>query len=405
MAGITRRQFVGGASALFGIQGFDGDDLSETDHDRARTPETVTNGPAPQTQIQGPAPPRQFFLDSEVELVGTVPNRPETVFLYRYENPIPGASGLEVWQGQTRLTQEGRALEAIDAYVWLETLRTLLPTARQVREELTSIVDQTRQIQSTLSGPEQALETAVTQLDRLRSQFEIDVRIRTINVWNALTQAYPTIGTLETAIRQAHGTIEDWLGVARQATSDLPPLIQFLGEAEDPTAVDLDRAAQRIQAGHSALNGLETESTELLNDIEQVERNAEATLQELNQSDDRLFAQIEATVDLDLGLVQGAVNQALQAITNQLRDLVNALFSEVVDPLLSPVREFRSNVRTSRDGVEPSPPPAEQRTALEREWNNRRDASFVVSGTMTMGSLVGLLVLFNSWISPAPEVE
>lgn len=351
---------------------------------------------------RGPAPERRVLFDTRRELVGSLPLDGHRRYIYRYENRLPAASGVEVWGPERRMTDPKQVERTFEKYGWVHTVETLLGREPRIDAALSTVLDRARTIENRAEEPKQVLEWVLDRIDDVR---DISISIGTIsyNAWDILTKVYPTAGTMASAIESVHGRLEGWVDATRSARTALPALVEYLDATDDPERIDPARAKERVRNARSGLRELRGEANGLLGDVEAVEESADEMLTKVNQSADEIIEQVDARTDIPISTVAGLAKGKIDQATRILREVIDRLFDEVVDPLLSPVRTLTDRTSKGIRATAVEPPASARAKSLRKAWNQRRNAGTAV-GVVTAGTvLIGVLILASTWSEPMVE--
>lgn len=138
---------------------------------------TLVSGPVAASQ----AGDGQYPLDGEGELVGEVRLDDETYQIYRYDNTLGYASGIEVFRSGERVTSREKVREALTQYAQLRTLAYNEGTT----DELERIVEQSRELNRTAAEALSSLNATISFTGELQSDSE---------TWTSATEAAPGLG-------------------------------------------------------------------------------------------------------------------------------------------------------------------------------------------------------------------
>lgn len=310
--------------------------------------------PALAAPTPDPAPESRVPLDTGRAHVGSVAVEGTTYHVYRYDNALSYADGVEMY-ADGRVTDPARAEDAAAAMAWRAEARDLtdrdLSRMRDVRDRL-------GRVNRTLAPAARALDAVFAVRERLRG-----VQVRGVDAWTVASTASLALPPLMTALERLRAEIR---AVRRLS-------------AETATALDRSVAGiERLRAGESV-------------DYDRLNRstaNATRGLSEVN----RRASNLSARLDSAAGLADDAANQTRSV--PRVGDRLAGTLTPVVDGLrtaAADVETFAARAERERDRLRAFRTDARSRErATVRSWRARNGATARVYGTGV--ALVGLLL-------------
>ncbi|MFB6134173.1 MAG: hypothetical protein ABEJ55_04215 [Halanaeroarchaeum sp.] len=207
------------------------------------------------------APDQRVLLDTSRERLGrlTVDGTPYVV--YRYENVLPYASGVEVWGPNGRVESTAKARQVLRVLAWQHSVSHL--SAGDI-ETLRDIQSASRQIESAVTPPLRALDRIL----QLRSQLQsVDVGFTTINVWQPLVSQYPQVSTFMDTAEALRNRLQDWKSASQRTNENLDTVIRSLERMESGEEVDYAKLGEQFAAAMQGLDQLSRESESLANQL------------------------------------------------------------------------------------------------------------------------------------------
>lgn len=307
-------------------------------------PALATPTPA-QPAPADPAPTTRVPLDTGRERVAAVRVESTTYRVYRYENRLSYAGGVEI-HADGRVTDRARAREVAGALAWRRAARGL---DREDVRQLRSIRDRLRRVNRTLAPAARGIDAVFVVRERLR-----DVQVRGVDVWTVASTASVVLPVLMTTLERLRADIRSVRRVSGDTADEIDATLAAVERLRAGETVDYDRLNRTVA---NASEGLAT-----------VERRA---------------ANLSAGLSDAAGMAESAVNQTRsvpaageplsRALSPAARDLRTA--AEDLDRFADRVRRQRDRLRTFRRTAR-----AEERATL-RSWRARQQATERVYGT------------------------
>jgi len=354
-----------------------------------------------QSADTGPAPDRRVLFDVDRDRLGTVSLDGQQYHIYAFENRIEAASGIELWTDTSEVTDSETVDQVLEAYVWTQTVDALLSREDRIDETFGAVLDDVRGIEEQTGEVLPVLDSVLDQVGELEA-ITIDAGFETYSAWDILTTVYPTVGAVASGARSLRDRLESWNEAARSVQSALPPLMDFLDTTEQSAAIDHEQARGLIRAARSALSDLSTSTRRLQSDVADLEQSANEALTTLDQSTATIVEEIARETDVPSEVID-FFRDSIDEILGTIRAVVNRLFNDVIDPLLSPVRELEEQTASARDAVAVDPGATERIEPLQSDWEQRRNAETTVNVPTAGAALTGALLLLGAWTEPTIE--
>lgn len=325
----------------------------------------------------GPAPDRRVLFDVDREGLGTVSVDGQQYHIYAFENRIGAASGIELWTEQGRVTDADTVDQVLGAYGWTQIVETLLQREDRIDEAFEAVLDETQAIEAQTDEVLPVLDSILGQVDELQA-ITIDVGIESYSAWDILTTVYPTIGALTSGVRTLRDRLANWNEATRGVQTTLPALRAFLDSTTEAAEADHERAQTLIRDARSALSDLSDSTERLQSDVTDLEESANETLTTLDQSTETIVDEIASQTDVPSQVI-GFFRDSIDEILGTIRSVVNRLFEEVIDPLLTPVRRLEERTAHAQEAVAVDPGATERIAPLRADWERRRNAETTVN--------------------------
>lgn len=308
-------------------------------------------------------PESRVLLDTDREQIDSVSLDGETYQVYRYENLLPYASGIEVYSNGERITSESDANRVLRVIAWERATEQLGP---EEIDTLRSIHQSAQEIQQLVSGPISALNTILGFIDWMK-----ETSVAGFNVWEEAKNVVPALEGFDTAARDLRAELEEWRNAAQAVNENLPPVINALERIKRGEEVDYSKLSQQFADSMSAMERLQSKSDEL-----------ERRLSDMSQRSDEI-----ATATASIPVVGGDISDAFTRLSNEISSAASR-----VDQYSSELSEQESNLRDVKQTAE------SERNTMMRQWQSRQNAQLKVYGTLAVLSLpvvAGLFYVFR----------
>lgn len=207
------------------------------------------------------APKERVLLDSDRTRIGNVTVDGTPYVVYRYDNMLPYASGVEVWGPDGRVESTATAEAVVQVLAWESSVSQL--SAEDI-ETLRTIQTASQEIESTVTPPLQALNRIL----ELRSELQnVDVGFTTINVWDPLVDQYPQVRAFMDTAEELRNRLQDWKSASQQTNENLETVIRSLERMENGEDVDYAKLGSQFAAAMQGLDELSTESETLASEL------------------------------------------------------------------------------------------------------------------------------------------
>jgi ABC-type transporter Mla subunit MlaD len=332
---------------------------STTDRETETNPPTVSATEATPTESSPPPASAesinadQFLLDSEKEDVESVRVEGQVYKVYRQENMLPYASGIEIYTNGERVTSEETARAVIQKVAWQRATSKMgsddIETLRQLNQSTTTI-------NKVITPPLEALNYILGFIDDLKEQ----------GVWSVATNLSPQLSAFETSARELRNGLQGWKEAADQVNQNVPLLINDLERMKRGEDVNYDKVSSHYSATVTGLDQLQSRSANV---------------------SDRLATVSEAagTVSSDVSGIPGVGEDFSKGLTELSATLGDA--SSQVDEFSSDLGQTQSKLSSVRSSAEST------ESEMMSAWNTRQTAEMKVYGTLGGGGLVGVVVL------------
>jgi len=332
---------------------------STTDRETETNPPTVSATEATPTESSPPPASaesinaHQFLLDSEKEDVESVRVKGQVYKVYRQENMLPYASGIEIYTNGERVTSEETARAVIQKVAWQRATSEMgsddIETLRQLNQSTASI-------NKVLTPPLEALNYILGFIDNWKEQ----------GVWSTATSLSPQLSAFETSARELRNGLQGWKEAADQVNQNVPLLINDLERMERGEDVEYDKVSSHYSATATGLDQLQSRSANVSDQLATVSEAAGTVSSEVSGIP-------FVGEDFSKGLTE------LSATSENASSQVDQFSSD-----LGQTQSKLSSVRSSAESTESEMMPA---------WNTRQTAEMKVYGTLGGGGLVGVVVV------------
>ena len=332
---------------------------STTDRETETNPPTVSATEATPTESSPPPASaesinaHQFLLDNEKEDVESVRVEGQVYKVYRQENMLPYASGIEIYTNGERVTSEETARAVIQKVAWQRATSEMgsddIETLRQLNQSTTTI-------NKVITPPLEALNYILGFIDDLKEQ----------GVWSVATNLSPQLSAFETSARELRNGLQGWKEAADQVNQNVPLLINDLERMKRGEDVNYDKVSSHYSATVTGLDQLQSRSANV---------------------SDRLATVSEAagTVSSEVSGIPGVGEDFSKGLTELSATLGDA--SSQVDEFSSDLGQTQSKLSSVRSSAEST------ESEMMSAWNTRQTAEMKVYGTLGGGGLVGVVVL------------
>ena len=332
---------------------------STTDRETETNPPTVSATEATPTESSPPPASAesinadQFLLDSEKEDVESVRVEGQVYKVYRQENMLPYASGIEIYTNGERVTSEETARAVIQKVAWQRATSEMgsddIETLRQLNQSTTTI-------NKVITPPLEALNYILGFIDDLKER----------GVWSVATSLSPQFSAFETSARELRDGLQGWKQAADQVNQNVPLLINDLERMKRGEDVDYDKVSSHYSATVSGLDQLQSRSANVSDRLATVSESA-------------------GTVSSEVSGIPGVGEDFSKGLTELSATLGDA--SSQVDQFSSDLGQTQSKLSSVRSSAEST------ESEMMSAWNTRQTAEMKVYGTLGGGGLVGVVVL------------
>lgn len=199
---------------------------------------------------QGQADPSEdsLPLDKDSEQIKVISRDGVTYEVYRQENALWFANGVEIYADGEEITNKQKADEVLEFVAWQEALADM---SDRDLEAMNDILENARAIQDITGTVGAVLDDITGLFDWMKDTSAVGV-----SVWDAATAASPTIDVLEDVITEIQGMIGDWERAADSVTSSLPEAVEGIERGRDGDDVDYAAVSSDLQAAAGSLREL-----------------------------------------------------------------------------------------------------------------------------------------------------
>jgi flagellar biosynthesis chaperone FliJ len=320
----------------------------------------------------------------------------ESYTIYRVENTLPYASGIEVYTGGEQVSNPEEIEPAISRLAAKRTLEGVNTDVSSADITSTSAAEQrftiaawqvaaTQLDSSDIQQLEQVSNTAsrINQLvspplSAISSVLDLFQRMKNtgafgVTVWEVAVNAHPQLPQVEEVLSEVQSELQEWNAAAEQVTQNTEPAISSLKQAQQGQAIDYSQVSSQLETASEGLTDLESKS---------------------NEVESSLSAASEETRNAAEGLRGTRVPSGVIRPLSQLSQRLGTTASEVDSfaTILAESSSRLSNVRTMAQDQKQQMMTEWQseRSELRGQWRARQSASTRVYGTLGGGS-AGLL--------------
>lgn len=338
------------------------------------------------------------LLDQGRQAIGAATIGDREYAVYRVENTLPYASGVEVYRDGELVTEEeevDRVLsvvaaeqvltaEGYDDAVARASAVTTADAARGQFEKLAwgQAVDQVDQ-----SDIEAMRETVVIARDIQQMTGSMgsaidgilgfvgwmqETGIAGVTVWDLAVQTSPQLEPFVDNLEALRGELREWEQEAAAVTSTLPTAIESIERAQDGENVDYDRVGSDLSEAMNAMEGLQSKSTDLRNRIQDIAE----TSSELG----RVLGEVD--------VYGGRLSSKFSSFGSFMSDQANQIgeFENRLDSQSDQLNQIQSSAAAEQDRLY-SEWQAEHQD-LKGEWAARQDADSKVKLSLGGGTVV-----------------
>jgi DNA repair exonuclease SbcCD ATPase subunit len=321
--------------------------------------------------------------------------------VYRVDNTIPYASGIEIYQNGREVTERREIAPVISRLAAKRTLNDVdtsvspsTVTSRSAAEQQFTVVgwevaanelnsgdiQQLRQISATaeqidriVSPPLSAINSVLNLFQQMRNTGAFGV-----TVWDLATSAYPQLPQYEEALSAVRTELSEWNSAAEQVSQNVNPAIKSLEKARQGQKIDYGKVSTQMRSAAEALERLQSKS---------------------NEVESSLSTASEESGDVAEALSDSRVPSGFVRPISQLSDRLRSAASEV-DSFSETLGESESRLASVRSTAQSKQQQLMQqwqsdRATLRSQWKARQSAQPRVYGTLGGGGagLVGILLL------------
>lgn len=299
--------------------------------------------------------PDTIFLDRGVELVGEVTLDGQTYEIYRFQNTLWYANGIEVYADDNKVTSRTQAATVIRAYAESQAIDSLdedlLDSLRTIEANVTAISDETQPVTA-------EIDASVAFLDALKDEDAGGDQ----TVWDVAMNESPALEEFNsTTVPELRASVEDWQAAREHLQTNTTALIELLERQEAEGDVDPVILYRQYVGTREALLTFNAQTEQLQSSLSAAVTTSQSVSTEVYGLDDH-------GEDIALEFVR---------LGSQLQHL--ALHIEgVTSPLVAQAGSFADYQRSIRS----------TERSLMRNWDDRRDAASKVNRTLIAVPLV-----------------
>lgn len=342
----------------------------------------------------------RVLLDGEWRLVGDYAVEGERYRVYRVENALPFASGVEVFHEGEPVTDPSEARAVLNAVAADRVLttrdyevseeRVTGVTSRSAADDLfeelawrraVERVDESeleamratvavaRDIQRTTASVGNAIDSILGVVDGMKSTSLVGV-----TAWDLAVNVAPQLEPFVDSLESLRTELREWERAADRVTTTLPAAIDGIERAKAGEDVDYDRVAGDLGEAMGALDQLRAQSDELEDRFRRIGETS-STIASLLGRESRLGAGLSSSFDSFGRTMNGHADDVDQ-------------FGDGLDQQATQLGEVRSFGRNEHDRLLDSW--EEERAELREDWESRQSAE-----TAVYGALGGSAVIFG----------
>lgn len=274
------------------------------------------------------APESRVFLDTNRTLVGRVTIDGTPYAVYRYENMLPYASGIEVYGPEGRVEDEDRAQAVFTVLAWQQAVSEL--SAEDI-STLKDIKETSQRINSIVSPPLNVLNKILQFQNELKQMSFMGT-----SAWDILADNYPGLEEFFVSVRDTKGTLQDWQQASSRTNQNLGDVIRSLeqiqSEEADPNYEELGTQFAEAMAG---LDELSSESDQLAEELSSVSNTASEIASAINS----------------ISLLPGELAQPFRAVASTLSTAESEVqsFSDTLQEQRSELGAVRNTAQGTQD--------------------------------------------------------
>ena len=300
-----------------------------------------------------------IVLDSDPEKIQDVTVDGQIYQIYRYENLLPYASGIEVFRDGERVTSEEEARRVIRSAAWTRSLD------RMDDEELGRLKEtqQTvRRIDSTLTPIVDLLDAIIGFVDGMKEN-----SVGGTSVWDLAVSTHPSLREFDSSVRQVRSDV----GEVRRATERVSQNLRVVIR-------EIEREKGEDQANYGELSASIEDSSA---GFEQLRERALRVRDSLSEASDG--AQAASNRVSGVPVVGGDLSNAFADMSNRLGEAASTM-----DDFASRLGSQHQRLNELNAYAE-----SEERDMMA-EWRSRQTAESRVYGTLGGVGLVSVLAGF-----------
>jgi DNA repair exonuclease SbcCD ATPase subunit len=347
--------------------------------------------------------PDSTLLDTESRQLGTLEGSGDSYTVYKVENILPYASGVEIYSDGATVTDESvvnsvtsrvaarRTLSDIDTSVSPAAITSQEAARNEFRvaaweistNQLTqSDVDRLRSVSTTAAD----IDTVVSPpLSAINAQLDLFNRMEQtgllgVTVWDTATKAHPSLEQYRRGLEELQTQLNELNTAAEGVVQDIDPAIDSINRAQQGEEVDYEALSEQLTTASESLTTLQSKAETVGTSLSDASQGASEAAQALQSSQvPNQFVSPLSTLSNQLG----DASSNLQAFSSRLEKSSNQL-STVQEKASSTQQEFMNNWQS-------------ERSALKSQYEARQTAQQRVLGTLGGGSiaLLGGLVLLR----------
>jgi len=253
----------------------------------------------PVSALQQESPPGDgVLLDSDTDLVGQVTIDDRTYEVYRYENFLPYASGIEVYVDGNRVRSNSRLDPVYERLAAIEVLEaegvenpaeraaSITSTATAKTEfrrlawrraidhlgsdeidRLRAVRDSVREIDGTVSTVLGVVTDTLGLIEWMK-----ETSVAGVSVWDAATSYAPVLVEFEPAMRDIQSELQAWQSAASTTDEALSGVLATLERVERGEDVDYAALTTQFESAANSLRQLQTKSDQAASSLADLSR-------------------------------------------------------------------------------------------------------------------------------------
>jgi len=217
--------------------------------------------------VQLAADSNKILLDSNAEILYEIEQSGEIYYVVMYDNVLPFASGLEVFDSSgNKITNNSLLRQVFDQAGWLESVKSYSSSDINT---LKNILSFSNEISSTITPINSDISSMMDVVDTLQNDLCLDLIIFQECAWDLVESQIPGITILFSIVKTINNELTEWNEVTSAIKNNLPKTIKTIEDLKYDHKIS-SSIENDIQNGISSLTALKRQADDFSIDLSEI---------------------------------------------------------------------------------------------------------------------------------------